>query len=69
MEYRRPMPAPTLQHLLETIAALPDPERAELLARLRDIYGQPVPASARQMGLDLNASDWTGPADAFRRVS
>src|SRR5258705_38927 len=37
------MPAPTLQHLLETIAALPEPERTELLARLRDIYGQPAP--------------------------
>ena len=57
------MPAPTLQQLLETIAALPEPERTELLARLRNIYGQPAPASARQMGLDLSASDWTGPAD------
>src|SRR5205085_2715908 len=59
------MPAQTLQHLLETIAALPDPERTELLARLRDIYGQPAAASAsaRQMGLELSDSDWTGPAD------
>jgi ribonuclease HI len=57
------MPAPTLQQLLEAIAALPDPERTELLARLRDIYGQPRPAAAQQMGLDLSENDWTGPAD------
>ncbi len=53
----------TLQHLLETIAALPDPERTELLARLRDIYGQRAAAPARQMGLDFSAGEWTGPAD------
>ncbi|MEP7358151.1 MAG: reverse transcriptase-like protein [Anaerolineales bacterium] len=57
------MPAPTLQQLLETIAALPAPERTELLARLRDIYGQPAPAPVRQIGLDLSAGDWSGPAD------
>jgi ribonuclease HI len=51
----------TVQNLLETIAALPEDERQELLSRLREIYGLPAPA--RQMGLGLAAGDWSGPAD------
>jgi len=54
------MPA-TIQSLLESIAALSEPERQDLLARLREIYGVPPPG--RQMGLDLAASEWSGPAD------
>lgn len=51
----------TVQSLLEQIAQLSEAERAELLARLREVYGMPPPA--RQMGLDLATGDWTGPAD------
>ena len=40
----------SVQSLLEAIAQLPDAEREELLARLREIYGSPPPL--RQMGLD-----------------
>jgi ribonuclease HI len=49
----------TLQQILDAIAALPEPERRDLLARLRELYGAaPAP---RQMGLNLEA--WSGPAD------
>jgi ribonuclease HI len=51
----------TVQSLLEAIAHLDEAERADLLARLREVYGAPPPA--RQMGLDLTTGDWTGPAD------
>ena len=54
---------PTLQTLLEAIAALPEDVRQDLLSRLREIYGVPVPAPARQMGLGLDEEDWTEPAD------
>jgi len=53
---------PSLQTLLEAIAALPDDVRLDLLSRLREIYGVPPPTSAQQMGLGLT-EDWTGPAD------
>ena len=53
----------SIQQLLETIAALPEPDRTELLERLREIYGVPAPAAPRQMGLGLGAGDWTDPAD------
>ena len=52
---------PTLQSLLEAIAALPEDERQDLLSRLREVYG--VPAPARQLGLGLSENGWTGPAD------
>ena len=51
----------TLQDLLEAIAALPEAERADLLARLRELYGAPPPP--RQMDLGLTSPDWTDPAD------
>ena len=51
----------TIQTLLEQIAQLSDDERADLLARLREIYSAPPPA--RQMGLALAAGEWSGPAD------
>jgi ribonuclease HI len=51
----------SVQSLLESIAQLPDDERAELLGRLREIYGTPAPA--RQMGLGLDRPEWTDPAD------
>jgi ribonuclease HI len=53
----------TLQSLLEAIAALPEEARLDLLSRLREIYGVPPPASARQMGLNLNSDGWADPAD------
>ena len=51
----------SVQTILEAIAQLSDEERAELLARLREIYGTPPPA--RQMGLDLSTVEWSGPAN------
>jgi len=54
---------PALQRLLEAIAALPEAERQDLLARLREIYGVPAPKPAQQIGLELGEPDWTGPAD------
>ncbi len=54
---------PTIQNLLEAIAALRDDERRDLLARLREIYGVPVPAPAHQIGLGLSDTGWTEPAD------
>jgi ribonuclease HI len=51
----------TIQGLLEAIAALSEPERQDLLSRLREIYGVPPPL--RQMGLDLPQGEWTEPAD------
>ncbi len=51
----------TIQGLLEAIAALSEPERQDLLSRLREIYG--VPAPLQQMGLGLSQGEWTGPAD------
>src|SRR5215510_12788812 len=51
----------SVQSLLEAIASLPEADRLDLLSRLREIYGVPPPG--RQMGLDLAASDWDGPAD------
>ena len=51
----------TIQAILESIASLPEAERQDLLARLREIYGVPPPV--RQMGLGLSADDWTGDAD------
>ena len=53
----------TLQTLLEAIAALPEDVRQDLLARLREIYGVPAPAPARQIGLGLSEDGWTDPAD------
>ena len=49
--------------MLEDIAALPEAERHDLLARLREIYGVPPPQLAQQIGLGLSEPDWTGPAD------
>jgi ribonuclease HI len=54
---------PTLQPLLEAIAALPEDVRQDLLSRLREIYGVPAPTAARQIGLGLDEDGWTGPAD------
>jgi ribonuclease HI len=51
----------TIQQLLEAIASLSEPERQDLLARLREIYGVPPPG--RQMDLGLGGDEWTGPAD------
>lgn len=51
----------SVQSLLEQIAQLTEAERADLLARLRELYGA-APAE-RQMGLDLAPGEWTGPAD------
>jgi ribonuclease HI len=55
----------SIQDLLESIAALSDAERQDLLSRLREIYGVPAPAPppARQMGLALGEEEWTGAAD------
>jgi ribonuclease HI len=53
----------TIQTLLEAIAALTDAERQDLLARLRELYGVPAPAPARQMGLGLESAEWGEPAD------
>jgi len=53
--------AMTLQQLLEAIAALPDGERRDLLARLRELYGDVPAQSPRQMALALN--EWEGSAD------
>ena len=54
---------PTLQTLLEAIAALPEEVRQDLLSRLREIYGEPARAPAQQMGLGLGDDSWTDPAD------
>jgi ribonuclease HI len=51
----------SIQSLLETIAALTDEERTDLLARLRELYGTAPPP--RQMGLGLGTDEWTGAAD------
>lgn len=51
----------TVQSILEVIAGLSEAERADLLGRLREIYGTAPPP--RQIGLDLGAGEWTGPAD------
>jgi probable phosphoglycerate mutase len=51
----------TVQSLLEAITALSAAERAELLARLREIYGSGAPAPSRQLALGLGG--WEGPAD------
>ena len=53
----------TLQRLLETIAALPEPERQDRLARLHEIYGVPAPRPAQQIGLGLSEPEWTEAAD------
>lgn len=54
----------TIQQLLEAIAALPDSERTDLLARLWALYGpETAPPPARQMGLGLGAGEWSEPAD------
>lgn len=54
----------TIQQILEAIAALPEADRQDLLARLRDVYGGgPVPVPTRQMGLDLGLGEWSEPAD------
>jgi ribonuclease HI len=50
-----------IQSLLEAIAALPEAERQDLLARLRELYGLPAPP--RQMGFALESPDWNDPAD------
>jgi ribonuclease HI len=50
-----------VQSLLEAIAALPEAERQDLLARLRELYGSPPPP--RQMGFALESPDWDDPAD------
>lgn len=52
-----------LQDLLEAIAALPEAERADLLARLHELYGPAGAAPAQQLGLGLTSPDWTDPAD------
>ena len=54
---------PTLQGLLEGIAGLPEAERQDLLARLREIYGLPAPRPAQQIELGLGEPEWTEPAD------
>ena len=51
----------SIQQILEEIAALPEAERADLLARLREVYGTPTPA--RQMGLALDTGEWSEPPD------
>jgi ribonuclease HI len=51
----------SIQHLLEQIAALPEDQRADLLARLAELYAAPAPA--RQMGLGLETGEWTTPPD------
>jgi ribonuclease HI len=55
----------SIQQLLESIAALSDADRQDLLSRLREIYGVPAPAPvpARQMGLPLGDEEWAGAAD------
>ena len=53
----------SIQAILETIAQLPEHERADLLARLAEVYGPAPAAPARQMGLGLEAAAWSGPAD------
>ncbi|MCC6188080.1 MAG: reverse transcriptase-like protein [Anaerolineales bacterium] len=58
------MTSSALQALLEAIAALPEVERQDLLARLRERYGvPPPPPPARQMGLGLEPAEWREPAD------
>ena len=57
-----------LQDLLEAIAALPEAERADLLARLRELYGPASaapaqPMGAQQLGFGLESPDWTDPAE------
>lgn len=49
--------------MLEAIAALPEAERQDLLARLRELYGVAAEAPARQMGLGLESPDWNDPAE------
>ncbi|MGH2523551.1 MAG: ribonuclease HI family protein [Anaerolineales bacterium] len=51
----------TIQQLLEAIAALPEAERRDLLACLRELYGSASAPPPRQMSLDL--TEWDGPAD------
>jgi ribonuclease HI len=51
----------SIQQILEEIAALPEAERADLLSRLREVYGLPAPA--RQMGLALDTGEWSEPPD------
>ncbi len=53
----------TLQELLEAIAALPEAERADLLARLRELYGPASALPAQQLGFGLESPDWTDPAE------
>jgi ribonuclease HI len=51
----------SLQDLLDAIAALPEAERRELLARLRERYPEDDAPALQQGRLPL--SDWTGPVD------
>ncbi len=51
----------SVQSLLEAIAALNAAERNDLLARLREIYGNGAPGPSRQLAMGLD--EWDGPAD------
>ncbi len=55
----------SIQQLLEAIAGLSDAERQDLLRQLRAIYPEvaAVPPPPRQMGLDLDTGEWSGPAN------
>lgn len=55
------MRAMSPQDLLDAIAALPEAERRELLARLRERYPEDDAPNLQQGRLPLN--DWTGPVD------
>jgi ribonuclease HI len=50
-----------IQQILEAIATLPEPERRDLLARLRELYGTTPAPIPKQIGMALG--EWEGPAD------
>jgi len=49
------------QQILEVIANLPETERRDLLARLRELYGTTPASTPKQIGMALD--EWDGPAD------
>jgi ribonuclease HI len=54
----------TPQEILSAIAALPDEERRDLLARLRERYGDPLAAPGPEAGgRPFSAEVWAGPND------